>query len=53
MRAKAEEAAQRMILIQEMKKKYRVEINPRELVMFTPNEQQTTETTSNDETSND
>jgi capsid protein len=53
MRAKAEEAAQRMILIQKMKDKYGVEINPRELVMFTPNEQQTTETTSNDETSND
>jgi capsid protein len=49
-RAKAEEAAMRQMMIKEMQDKYDVEIDPRELVMFTSNEQPQTdddETTGN------
>jgi hypothetical protein len=41
MRAKAEESAMRQLLITEMNDKYGVEIDPRELVMFTANEMPT------------
>jgi len=50
MRAKAEESAMRQLLITEMNGKYGVEIDPRELVMFTANEIANTE--DNEATSN-
>jgi hypothetical protein len=50
MRAKAEESAMRQLLITEMNDKYGVEIDPRELVMFTANEMPTPD--DNEATSN-